>query len=145
MKIRKARQNGFVMLIVIGALILIGFEMFVLARSSNTIVFQTNSAYVESCEQNLAASGLAWAKKNIKSENQISLNKTIELSLSDMNIQRAALSVFVERAENKPAEVQITTSCSRGRQTLKDTGRYRIEFHDQQKTTLRTRKSPAGD
>jgi hypothetical protein len=123
---KKARQNGFVMLMVIAALILIGFEMFILARSSNTIVFQTNSAYVESCEQNLVASGLAWVKKNIKSENQTSLNKTIELSLADMNIQRAALSVFVERVENKPAEVQITTSCSRGRQTLRQKKKYGI-------------------
>lgn len=126
MKIKKVRQNGFVMLMVIGALILIGFEMFVLARSSNTIVFQTNSAYVESCEQNLVASGLAWAKMNVESENQASLNKTIELPLSDMNIQRAALSVFVERAENKPAEVQITASCSRGRQTLRHKKKYAI-------------------
>ena len=123
---KKARQNGFVMLIVMAALILIGFEMFVLARSSNTIVFQTNSAYVESCEQNLVASALAWAKKNIENENQTSLNKTIELSLADMNINRAALSVFVERAENKPTEVQITTSCSRGRQTLRHKKKYSI-------------------
>ncbi len=126
MKIKKARQNGFVMLLVIAALSLVGFEMFVLARSSNTIVFQTNSAYVESCEQNLVASGLAWAKMNFESGNQTSLNKTIELSLADMNIQRAALSVFVQRAENKPAEVQITTSCSRGRQTLRHKKKYGI-------------------
>jgi hypothetical protein len=123
---KKARQNGFVMLLVIVALILVGFEMFVLAGSSNTIVFQTNSAFVESCEQNLVASGLAWVKKNIKSENQTSLNKTIELSLADMNIKRAALSVFVERVENKPAEVQITTSCSRGRQTLRHKKKYGV-------------------
>jgi len=123
---KKARQNGFVMLLVIAALILIGFEMFILARSSNTILFQTNSAYVESCEQNLVASGLAWAKKNIENENQASLNKTIELSLADMNIQRAALSVFVESTDNKPAEVQITTSCSRGRQTLRHKKKYGI-------------------
>ena len=126
MKRKKVRQNGLVMLMVIGALILIGFEMFVLARSSNTIVFQTNSAYVESCKQNLVASGLAWAKMNVESENQTSLNKTIELSLADMNIQRAALSVFVERAKDKPAEVQITTSCSRGRQTLRQNKKYVI-------------------
>jgi hypothetical protein len=126
LKIRKTRQNGFVMLIVIAALSLIGFEMFILARSSNTVVFQTNSAYVESCEQNLVASGLAWAKMNIESENQTSLNKTIELSLAGMNIQRAALSVFVQRAENKPAEVQITSSCSRGRQTLRHKKKYLI-------------------
>lgn len=114
------------MLTVIAALILVGFELFVLARSSNTILFQTNSAYVESCEENLVASGLAWAKKNIENENQASLNKTIELSLADMNIQRAALSVFVERTDNKPTEIQITTSCSRGRQTLRHKKKYII-------------------
>ena len=124
MKRKKVRQNGFVMLMVIAALSLVGFEMFVLARSSNTIVFQTNSAYVESCEQNLVASGLAWAKMNVESENQTILNKTIELSLADMNINRAALSVFVQRAENKPAEIQITASCSRGRQTLRHRKKY---------------------
>ena len=65
---KRVKQNGFVLVLVIAIISLIGVEMFVLAGSSNIILFQTNDAYLEACEQNLAASGLAWAEKNIKNE-----------------------------------------------------------------------------
>jgi len=125
---RKEKRDGFVLVIIIVAIALIGMEMFVLAGGSNAILFQANNAYLKACEQNLIASGLSWAKRNLKSENVESFNKTIELNLADINIDRATLSVMMEKPKNKQAEVQINASCSRGRQILRHSDKYRIRL-----------------
>jgi len=59
LKTRKEKRDGFVLVIVIITIALIGAEMFVLTGGSNTILFQTNNAYLQACQQNLIASGLA--------------------------------------------------------------------------------------
>ena len=64
MNARKTKPNGFVMLFVIVILALIGMYMIVLASDANIFGFQADRAYLEACQQNLTASGLAWAKKN---------------------------------------------------------------------------------
>ena len=142
---KKQRQQGFVLIFVIMAIVVIGIEMFVLSDIANTMQFQSQNAYLKACKRNLLASGLLWAKENTREKSSEILDKTIQLDVSEMNILASALDVTINIASEKEAEVQINTSCSRGRQTLKGTGKYRIEFHDQQETTLRTRKSPAGD
>lgn len=126
MKAKRIRENGFVLFLVIAIMALVGAEMFVLAGSSNTILFQADNAYLQAVEQNLTASGLAWVKKNFENENLQNLNKTTGLSLADMNIKKAALSIFVEKGENEGAEVQINASCSRGGHTLRRNKKYQI-------------------
>jgi len=142
---KKRRQQGFVLIIVIMAIIVIGIEMFALAGIANTMQFQSQNAYLKACRRNLLASGLLWAKENTREKSSEIFDKTIQLDVSKMNIRASALDVTMSIASDEEAEVQINTSCSRGRQTLKGTGKYRIEFNDQQETTLRARKSPAGD
>ena len=127
------------------AIIVIGIEMFALSGIANTMQFQSQNAYLKACRRNLLASGLLWANENIKEKSSEIFDRTIQLDVSKMNIRASALDVTASIASDEEVEVQIYTSCSRGRQTLKGTGKYRIEFHDQQETTLRARKSPAGD
>ena len=124
----KKEKNGFVLMLVIVIMALIGAEMFVLARGSNTILFQSDTAYLQAVERNLAASGLAWAEKNIKGENKESFNKTVELDITDIDVRRSNLRVTIGAPIDKEAQVQINTSCSRGRQTLTSDGKYRIEL-----------------
>jgi len=133
---KKTGQNGFVLVIVIMAIAIMGVEMFTLSDIAKTMQSQSQTAYLKACRRNLQASGLVWAKENIR-------NKSLDVS--KMNIRVSDLDVTIRRASVNQAEVQIDTSCSRGRQILKGTGKYRIEFNDQQETTLRARKSPAGD
>ena len=57
-----------------------------------------------------------------------SINKEIELDLADINVKRAALSVAIEKPENKQAGVQINTSCGRGRQVLRHRKKYQIQL-----------------
>jgi hypothetical protein len=142
---KKTRQNGFVLIIVIMAISVIGIEMFVLSDIANTMQFQSQNAYLKACKRNLLASGLLWAKENIRKKSGENFDKTIQLDVSKLNIRVSALDVTIITVSDKEAEVQIDTSCSRGRQTLRETGKYRIEFNDQQKTTVGARKSTAGD
>ena len=122
---KKIRQNGFVLVLVITVIGLIGVEMFILTDISNSILFQTDTAYLEAYEQNLAASGLAWVRKNSGKEN---IGKTIKLDVSDMNISRSILSIAIEEFKSEEAKVRISTSCTRGRQTLAHSDKYRIMF-----------------
>ena len=142
---KKSGQKGFVLIFVIMMIAIIGIEMFVLADIANTMQFQSQNAYLKACRRNLLASGLVWANENTREKSGEIFGKTIQLDVSRLNIRASALDVTMSIASDEEAEVQINTSCSRGRQTLKGTGKYRIELHDQQETTLRARKSPAGD
>ena len=112
------RQNGFVLLLVVVAIGLIGAEMFVLTSSANQILFQSDTAYLQACERNLVTSGLAWAKRNMNNEGIETFNRPIELDVASMSIHGATLSVQIETAKDEEAEVQINTSCIRDRRTL---------------------------
>jgi len=142
---KKTRQNGFVLVLVIVAIAVIGIQMAVLGDIVNTMQFQSQNAYLKASERNLLASGLVWAKENVREKSSEIFDKTIQLDVSGLNIRESALNVKISIASDEAAEVQVDTSCSRSRQTLRETGKYRIELHDQQKTTLRTRESPAGN
>ena len=122
-KIVETRRKGFVMILVITMIALIGIVMFVLTEDAKTIMFQSDTAYLEAVERNLTASGLAWAKKNAKKEPG---GKTINLDISDMNIRNANLSIAIGSAENDKVEVELNTSCSRARRTFRHHEKYKI-------------------
>jgi len=124
---KKIKQNGFVLLLVITAIALVGTATYVLADGSNTMLFQSDTVYLQACERNLTASGLAWAKQNIKNRNQGSFNRMIELDTANLGIRSSSLNVFISISQDKQAEVRINTSCSRAGQTLKRDNRYIIE------------------
>jgi hypothetical protein len=124
---RKTRQNGFVLILVIVAIAVIGVQMSVLADIANTMQFQSNTAYLTACERNLLASGLVWARENAGNNSGEFFDKTVQLDASKMNIRGSALNITIHRTSDSQAEVQVDTSCSRGRQTQKSTGKYEIE------------------
>lgn len=121
-----AKRNGFVLVLVIMALALVGAQMFILAGGSNIILFEADNAYLTACERNLTESGLAWAQKNIKNNSRETFDKSVKLDITDMDISRAALSVAVNASENEEAKVLINTSCGRRRRTLRHSKEYRI-------------------
>jgi hypothetical protein len=55
---KKQRQKGFALVLVITAMAVIGLEMYVLTGGSNTMLFQSDTAYLEACKRNLITSGL---------------------------------------------------------------------------------------
>ena len=120
-----ARQGGFIMLIVIAILALIGLYMIILASDANIFGFQADRAYLEACQQNLTASGLNWAKKNVGT------SKTaigpIELDTSDMRIKNAVLRVKLTAGEKGKSQVEIDASCSKARQRLSSVKKFTVE------------------
>ena len=133
------------LILVIVAIAVIGIQMAVLGDIANTMQYHSQNAYLKACERNLLASGLLWAKENVREKDSKILNKTIQLDVSKLNIRDSALNVTISIASDEEAEVQIETKCNRSRQTLRETGKYLIELNDQQETTFRTRENPAGN
>jgi hypothetical protein len=142
---KRRRQQGFVLILVIMAIIVFGIELFALSGIANTMQFESNAAYLNACRRNLLASGLAWARENGGDKSGEVFDTTVQLDVKKMNIRGSVLDVTIRRTSDGRAEVQIDTSCSRGRRTLKGAGKYGIELYDQQETTPGARKSPAGD
>jgi len=123
---KNRKEKGFILVLVIILITLIGFIMSFLTCGANIMVYQSNNTYLQACERNLVASGLAWAKINIQKENRDIIDKMIELDVTDMNIRDSNLTVTIKiPAENLP-EVHIGTSCSRGRKTLTNDDIYKI-------------------
>jgi len=122
MNTRKTKPRGLIMLFVVVILALIAIYMIVLASDANIFLFQADRAYLEACQQNLTASGLAWAKKNI--DNTKPSTGSVELDTADMGIERAILSVRISAREK---QVEIDTSCSKARQRLRSVKKLAIE------------------
>ena len=127
-KMKKYRQHGFVLILVIVAIIIMGIEMFALSDIANAMQFESNAAYLKASRRNLQASGLVWAKENIRIKNGEIFDKTIQLDVSQMKIRESALNVTIHRISDSQAEVQVDTSCRRGRQIQKGTSKYGIKY-----------------
>ena len=125
---KNKRKNGFVLTFVIVAIAVIGVEMFALAGVSKIMLFQSNMAYLQACQRNLAASGLAWAKQNIQNNSREAFYKTVELDVAEMNIRSSTVGgVTVCIPTDEEPVVQISTSCSRGRRTVRSDGEYKTK------------------
>jgi ABC-type Na+ efflux pump permease subunit len=126
MKTAKTRKKGFVLVLIIVLLALISIYMIVLTNDANLFIFQADRAYLKACEQNLAASGLNWAKKNVNAIK--SATKTVELDAADMSIKNAVLSVKLSAGEKSKYLVEIDTSCRKARQQLDSVKKFTIEI-----------------
>jgi hypothetical protein len=99
--------------------------MIILASDANIFGFQADRAYLEACRQNLTASGLAWARKNVNTSK--TATSAVELDIAEMGIKNAALSVELSVAEKGKSQVEIKTSCSKARQRLSSDKKLTIE------------------
>jgi hypothetical protein len=125
MNTRKTKPNGFIMLFVVVILALIGMYMIVLVSDASIFGFQADRAYLEACQQNLAASGLNWAKKNAGALKPAT--SPVGLDASDMGIKNAALSVKFSAGKKGKYQVEINTSCSKARQRLSSVKKFTLE------------------
>ena len=112
-------------MLIVMLIALIGIIVSLLTETSNTMVFQSNKTYLQACERNLIASGLAWSKINLKKESGEIPGEMIELDVTELNIRGSSLTVNLNPADTRP-QVRIRTSCSRGRQTLTSDRTYTI-------------------
>jgi hypothetical protein len=127
-KMKKPGKNGFVLILVITAMAIIGLEMHVLSSGANTMLFQSDRAYLEACKRNLITSGMAWAKQNIRNNTTETFEKTVELNIDKLNIKDSSLIVTLSVPTDKEPQAQINASCSRNRRTLKSDKKYQIKL-----------------
>ena len=123
---KKTRQNGFILILVIVSIALIGAVMFVLTDDSNTMLFQSDRAYLRAVQRNLVASGLAWARHSVKTQRMETFNKPVELDITNLNSRGSALTVTIDAAADRKPQVQIDASCTRARCTLTSRDKYQI-------------------
>ena len=139
--LRCEAREGFVLILVITAMAVIGLEMYVLTGGANTMLFQSDMAYLKACERNLVTSGLAWAKQNIRNNSRETFEKTVELDVSKMpgnagfrlkpavgGIRGSSLIVTISVPTDKGPRAQINVSCSRGRRTFKHDDKHKIRL-----------------
>jgi len=125
MNTRKTKPGGFILFFIVVILALIGTYMIVLTSDANIFGFQADRAYLEACQQNLTASGLNWAKKNIGALKPTT--SPVGLDVSDMGIKNAALSVKLSVGEKGKYQVEINTSCGKARQRLSSVKKFTLE------------------
>ena len=123
---KNKRNKGFILLLVITLIALIGIIVSLITEASNTMLFQSNKDYLEACQRNLIVSGLAWSKINIKKDSRDITGKMIELDVTELNIRGSSLTVNINSPVETRPQVRIRTSCSRGRQTLTSDNTYII-------------------
>ncbi|UCG55776.1 MAG: hypothetical protein JSU70_12995 [Phycisphaerales bacterium] len=127
---RDERRAGFVLVLVIAAIALVGVLLFVLTEGSKTVLFQADAAYLQAVERNLVASGLAWARQRAEAESPGELGAAVELDVTNMNIRDAGLQVTVRVPQGEEPEAEVATSCTRGSRTIRHTDTYQIQISD---------------
>ena len=112
---RRRRNKGFMFILAMLAIAMVGAAIFVLASSSRALLFDANRALLEARTRNLTASGLAWAAHNRDRLSETRGRPPIELDVADLEIPHAALSVSVEGGEAEARRIRIRTASPRGR------------------------------
>jgi hypothetical protein len=123
---KTTNKKGLVIIIVVIIIAMTGSALLYLSSASNTMIYQSNNAYLKACQQNLIASGLEWARVNVHNGNTQNFDKMIELSITDMNIPNANLQVTITSRTDKQQEAQISTSNNFGRHHLKSNNTFII-------------------
>ena len=100
--------------------------MYALTGGSNTLLFESDTAYLQAAQRDLQKSGLAWAEYIIHSEKTEPFGTPVQLDTTRLGIRGASLTVTIPAPKDARAKVYITSSISRARRTLNHTGQYHI-------------------
>jgi len=123
---KRNREKGFILVLVITTLAAIAAVMFVMADDANTMLFQSDTAHLRAAQRNLTASALAWARHNVANQKAEALNKPIDLDITSLSTRPATLTITIDTPENKKPQAQIATSTTRKRRTLKNQDKYTL-------------------
>jgi len=93
--------------------------LFVLSAVSRTMLAETNMAMLEAASRNLESSGRAWVRQNTEMLKGREQGFTVKLNMDDLGGLSALCEVAVSQIEGDDAGFTITTSCTKGRRTLK--------------------------
>ena len=126
---KQSNRNGYVIILAVTAIALVGAALFILAGLANSLLFDANQAYLEACNRNLAASALAWAQHNRSKISASSKTEQIQLDVSYLDIPDGDLRITLLEPGGKPSRLQINTQCRRETMKLKRSDTYLITPH----------------
>jgi hypothetical protein len=125
---RNPKTEGFVLVLVIVALGLVGVVMLVLTEGANTMLFHADRAYLEAVERNLTASGLAWARQQAVQSDAAASAVSTELDVTRLKGPQAALTVSFTSVESAAATVQVGTRCAKGRHIFQTSDEHTLNL-----------------
>ncbi len=106
------RQAGFIFILMLATVIISAVVMFCLSRLSSCMVFESDSAYLNTTSSNLTASAAAWARVNAR-DPEFQGTETV-MDVNDLGYREASLIVHVEPADGA-LSIGISGSCSKRR------------------------------
>lgn len=121
------KQTGFVLTLVIFALIMVGVAMFVLTGGSNAMLFHADTAYLQAVDRNLTASGLAWARAKVSGGWDPNDVQPHELDTAGFSAPGSKLTLQMVESQGDRAKVHIQTFCRKGRHNLQRSRDFVIE------------------
>jgi len=110
-------RKGFVMLVVMIILFMMGTEFIVLSSTSSHIAIESSDIFLKADKQNLVESGLALARLNASNTGEV-----FEPDTDGLASEGAKLSVKIEGGK----QAVIGTFCRRGGRELEKSGKYDI-------------------
>ena len=114
-----ARNTGFAVVLALLAVTVVGASLVLLTGTSRALLFGSKQMYLDACNRNLAASGLAWARQNAPGTTGQPAAPTRKLPVDALDIPGGELTVAVDRPQGEPSKVTITTACRPGRVTIR--------------------------
>ena len=123
---KQAQRNGYAIILAVAAVALVGAAVFVLADTSDTLMFDSDLAYLQACNRNLSASALAWASQNQDKLRDSGRSEGIQLDVERLEIPAGNLNVAPLKAREKGLSVQIDTQCGRNKMKLERTCNYLV-------------------
>jgi hypothetical protein len=101
------RQNGFILMLVIVMIPLIGMVLAIVSANSKTLMIQTRSGELHLRAQNACQSGLAWAKLNRSQLWKLDAEKPLTLMIGDSHTKNTC-SIVRQRQDNTEEIFEIT-------------------------------------
>jgi type II secretory pathway component PulK len=124
---KKQAKGGFVLIFVVVAIALVAVATFVVTDDAKTMLFHSDTTYLEAVQRNLVVSGLHWAEHKLRDERTETFGSTTELDVTRLSIRPANLAITMDTPAEKAVQVRIDASCSRARRTLRHDGTYLIK------------------
>jgi hypothetical protein len=139
---RSHKQKGFALLVVVVFLMLTALVLAVLSNHIRNIAGETTLERLKVYNGNLVASTVAWANKNKQELARKTAGETIDLDVTDLQINGGKASIKVVAIEDGSVKINLTTQCNRARIKLKTTHQTTLKTTNPTKTE--TRSASAG-
>ena len=133
---RPDRQKGFVLVVVIMFMMMLGLTLAILSSHLKNLAYETTTERLKVYNDNLVTSSMAWAKRNVKQLAEKTAGQTIDLDVSELSINGARAAITVTAIQGDKIKIDLTAECSRGRVILKRTRSAELNIPPTSQTNL---------